>query len=353
MTSIQSHQVLSEQSIKVILRDSDKISEEVTNQYFASNPGCATDLRDRITDMCKVDLGHHLRFLVNALSVGAEEIFIDYARWLKDVLKSRNQSIEHPKGSFKTLKQSILSRVQESDKAIIIRVMDAGINALDDSVNYAILPVKNVNRLLDKHEDYTTALAVGNRGLAESIVKDKLKEGIGLIDVEVGIIQPAMYEIGNLWQQNKITVAQEHLATAISQNAIARAYALAEFADPLDKKVVCACVEGNHHGLGLRMVSDAFEISGWDSIFLGTDTPSASIIEMVDREKPDALAISISLPSQLLGLKNLVDQLHSNFQGKMPALLAGGQIINRHMSLFKKMQFDRYYIDAKSVQEDL
>ncbi len=36
------------------------------------------------------------------------------------------------------------------------------------------------------------------------------------------VIQKTQREIGRLWQENRITIADEHVATAISQLALAR-----------------------------------------------------------------------------------------------------------------------------------
>lgn len=56
------------------------------------------------------------------------------------------------------------------------------------------------------------------------------------------------HEVGNLWQRNRITVVQEHLASAISQNVLVGAYLKASFLAPIGQSAVFACVEGNHHG---------------------------------------------------------------------------------------------------------
>ncbi|MEW8015069.1 MAG: B12-binding domain-containing protein [Candidatus Sedimenticola endophacoides] len=64
--------------------------------------------------------------------------------------------------------------------------------------------------------DFTQALVGGDSGVAGSVAERALAGGLGLVDVAVGVIQPSMYAIGYLWQTNRITVAQEHLATAIA-----------------------------------------------------------------------------------------------------------------------------------------
>lgn len=74
------------------------------------------------------------------------------------------------------------------------------------------------------YDDYITALKKGNRQHAVSIARQALEEGIDVRDLYVEVFQPAMHEIGRLWETNQLTVAQEHLATAITQSVMAQLY---------------------------------------------------------------------------------------------------------------------------------
>ncbi len=344
---------LSDAGLLAIQRSADDIGREVTDRYFDAHPECYRGDADKIRAMCKADFNHHLKFLLSAMVTATPEMFIDYAQWLKDVLVTRGLSIQHPIDSFSLMKNAINQRLDEMDRKVSTLVIDSGVNALSANEQFRGYYSIDEDKIMVASEDYTRELVSGNRAIAESYIKKSLDEGTSLIDIEVGIVQPAMYEIGRMWQQNKISVAQEHLATAISQNALARAFAMAEFADPVDKKVICACIEGNHHSLGLRMVSDAYEISGWDVNFLGADTPSHSIITQVDAEKPDVLSLSISLPHQILTLKQLISQLRTEMGGQMPAVVVGGLAFNNHQGLGSHLKIDNWYIDAKLLMDDV
>jgi len=79
---------------------------------------------------------------------------------------------------------------------------------------------------------------MGNKASATSIVLESLHSKVGLAEIDVRIIQPAMYEVGRLWQRRQISVAQEHLASAITQNVLARAFSEAEFSSPVNRKAL-------------------------------------------------------------------------------------------------------------------
>ncbi|MBL7002561.1 MAG: cobalamin-dependent protein [Gammaproteobacteria bacterium] len=344
---------LSDQGLLVLERDADDISREVTDSYFEMHPECYRGNADKIRAMCKVDFAHHLKFLTSAMVTATPEIFVEYTQWLKEVLKSRLLSLQHPIDSFTLMLIYIKRRLNDSDRLIATQVIESGLETLkNDQVEKSHFQ-QSSEKSLNVSPDYALSLVEGDRKQAEAIIKNSTESGVSLIDVEVGIVQPAMYEIGNMWQQNKITVAQEHLATAISQNALARAFATADFADPVDRSTVCACIEGNFHSMGLRMVSDAFELSGWDVDYLGSDTPNSSIVSQVDAVRPDVLSLSLSLPHQIIVLKQLIEQLQAEMGSQMPSIVVGGLAFNNHRTLTSRVDVDNWYIDAKAVMDDI
>ncbi|MGX5175295.1 cobalamin B12-binding domain-containing protein [Aliikangiella sp. IMCC44653] len=344
---------LSLDGLKALQLAEDEVSTEVTNGYFSLHPECYKGDPARIKKMCQADLQHHYRFLLSAMITALPSIFRNYSFWLKGVLVSRNMSLQHPKDSFELMKASILKRVVGTDKPVVVAVLDAGISVFcDDSVNPSTF-LADTNSTISSTPEYTKALVCGDRKNAEAVFAEQLNYDLSLTDASVEIVQPAMYQIGQLWQENKITVAQEHLATAISQNVLARGFITADFKAPVDKHILCACIEGNHHALGLRMISDTFEVAGWDSTFLGADTPCSSILQQVDLEQPDVLALSISLPPQVVELRSLLDQLHSELGPKVPSVVVGGLALNQHKNISSKLQIDAFYQDAKAVQDDI
>ena len=107
-------------------------------------------------------------------------------------------------------------------------------------------------------------------------VLDAVNSGVPVRDIYLQVFQPAQYEIGRLWQTNRISVAQEHYCTAATQLIMSQLYPLI-FSSPRNGlRMVAACVQGDSHELGLRMVSDFFELEGWDTLFLGASTPAGS-----------------------------------------------------------------------------
>ena len=121
---------------------------------------------------------------------------------------------------------------------------------------------------------YLEALLAGDRDAAvRTAFDDGVARGLSVPDLYVGVIQTAQHRIGELWQANRLTVAHEHVATAISQLVMALAYPVLPRQPRNGKPALVACVDDELHDLGARMVADFFEMAGFDVRYLGANLP--------------------------------------------------------------------------------
>lgn len=168
-------------------------------------------------------------------------------------------------------------------------------------------PSVETDPLAQLQKRYLAAQLAGDRREALRLLVDEgLLQGIPLQDLHLKVIQPAQYEIGRLWQENHISVAQEHLATAISQLALSHLYRHLP-RDPSNGKVIMlSCVEGELHEVGARMAADFLEMAGFDVRFLGANVPSHHLVRMVREQTPDLLALSVTMTYHLPALRDAV-----------------------------------------------
>ena len=170
---------------------------------------------------------------------------------------------------------------------------------------------------------YGEAVRAADVALAEQVVDEALGAGLAAPEIQSEVIHPAMWWIGELWERAEVTVADEHLATAISQQALIRLYPALQVAPPRSRPgVLIAAVEGQQHTLGLRMVADVLEGAGFDVLYLGANVPTASLVEMVRTHEPAVTALGCSFAA---GGGALVDALLGIYAtGAQTRLLIGG-----------------------------
>ena len=163
----------------------------------------------------------------------------------------------------------------------------------------------------------------GDRREALQFVDRLVLEGHSIADIQQHVIAAAQREIGRMWEDSRIGVAQEHMATAISQLALAQLYRHAQPLPARNRKVVVACVEGELHDFPARLVADALDLAGYDTRFLGADVPTGSLINVLEQESPNLLALSITMPFHGAALRRQVRSVRDHSGGQLPIAVGG------------------------------
>jgi diguanylate cyclase (GGDEF)-like protein len=146
---------------------------------------------------------------------------------------------------------------------------------------------------------------------------------MGVAGLYQRVIAPAMWRIGELWEQGAISVADEHLATALTHQVMAGVYGPSLGHKVKPGRVLMAGVEGEQHALGLRMAADVLELAGYETVYLGADVPTDDLLQAVASRSPDLVGLSATMPSSMQAL----DRAIAEIQGANPGLIVffGGQ----------------------------
>jgi len=155
----------------------------------------------------------------------------------------------------------------------------------------------------------------GDYTFCSQFVQKHLDDNFTLQKVYEEILKRSLYTIGELWEANKISVATEHLASSLVETIINEFYPLVITQEKTHKSVVLACIEKETHQIGIRMVNDIFELHGWQTHFLGANTPKNDILLYTQKVKPHLVALSLSLYSHLNQLEEIF-VLGRFFKGK-------------------------------------
>jgi len=195
---------------------------------------------------------------------------------------------------------------------------------------------------------YVEAQLAGDRREALRIVLDDgLGRGHAVGDLQAHVVQAAQREIGRLWQINRISIAQEHMATAISHVVMSRLFDEAR-ADPrLGKKVVVACIEGEYHEFPARIVADFLDLGGFEVRYLGANVPTDDLMRLLREEKPDLLALSVTMSFNVATLRRVVTRLR--LEHPTLRVLVGGHALEWEPWIAREMRVETCAADAKCL----
>lgn len=195
-------------------------------------------------------------------------------------------------------------------------------------------------------DQYLDHLLNADRNGATNLVFKAIDDGLGIKEVYLDIFQASQHKIGELWQNNEISVAQEHFCSAATQMIMAQLYPRIFNSKKNGLRLVATCVGGELHEIGLRMVADFFEMEGWDTYYLGANTPVESILSTIEKYSADVLAISTSMTFHLEKTKELILKVKESDVGKRSLILVGGRPFNLSHDLWKKVNADAFASDA-------
>ncbi|WP_320782102.1 B12-binding domain-containing protein [Streptomyces sp. CRN 30] len=146
------------------------------------------------------------------------------------------------------------------------------------------------------------AVALGDEHAAVDVVHDGLADGADRETLLMDVIAAVQERVGVEWAADRITVAQEHAATAINERVVAALVhrRSSEAARPAHRgRVTVACVDGEWHAFPARLVSEVLSLRGWRVDYLGAQTPTPHLVAHLHHTVPDAVLLSGSITTHL------------------------------------------------------
>lgn len=173
------------------------------------------------------------------------------------------------------------------------------------------------------YSDYLSNLLRGDSSACAETVRRLMDENLEVRELYTGLFQRSMYEVGELWETGRISVATEHLATSITESLMPLVYPAIFAREHLPRSAIVSCVADEYHQMGGRMVADILELNRWHGHFLGANTPLPDLQTMIDEKKPDLLALSVSIYFNMPNLTRAVEAVRE-VHPSLP-IVVGGQ----------------------------
>ncbi len=195
---------------------------------------------------------------------------------------------------------------------------------------------------------YLEAMKLGSGRAADKVLQNALDTKITVNDIYLDLFQPTGYEIGNLWQRNEFTVAQEHLATAIIERQMGEMHPYFRPLQEKSKTLVIGCVDKEQHRVGARMVADFFEQDGWTVYYLGATVPTEHFISMAKEVKADLIGLASQLIYTLPAVSEFIRELDRKGMGGIPVMV-GGMAHAQQPQLAKSLGVRFSAVDAREA----
>lgn len=177
--------------------------------------------------------------------------------------------------------------------------------------------------------DYAAELAVllveGDEAEAWRLSQNALASAFTPEQLYLDALGPAMRFVGDQWEAGRISVAEEHRASALAARLVGRLGPLFTRRGPTRGLIVLGTPTGDRHALTTALLADPLRGRGFTVGDLGADTPAASFAEIVTNEaQTTAVGIAVSVAVDDHVVSETIQAIHS--AREVPVLLGGRAI---------------------------
>lgn len=328
-----------------------RLAEAITARHFELKPDLSERFGDYGRKKCLEDNGYHLSYLSEAIAAASPALFADYIVWAKVMLAGRGVPAADLADNLVIIRDSLRQNLSGEAGEIAGKYIDEGLKKLPETPSSLVSKIENEEPLAALAKNYLDALLKGKRVVASLMILDAVKDGVGVKDIYLHVFQKAQHEIGRLWQENKLSVAEEHYCTAATQLIMSQLYPYIFNSERNGRTIVATCVANDLHEIGVRMVSDFFEMEGWDTFYLGANVPTPSVLQTLKERQADLILISATMTFHIRHVRELIEAIRAEEELKDVKIMVGGYPFNVAPELSKDVGADDFAPDALRALE--
>ncbi|MEO5931182.1 MAG: cobalamin-dependent protein [Candidatus Kapaibacterium sp.] len=325
----------------------DKLADTITDRQYSAYPELAARYGPVGRERCREDAGFHLAYLAESIATSLPNLFADYVAWAKVMLAGRGIPAEDLAANLGFLRDALREDLPAEMADVAAEYVERGLEKLPEFPSELETGIAADNPLKELARDYLNALLRADRREASRLVLEAVESGTDIRDIYLDVFQNAQHQIGRLWQMNRLTVAQEHYCTAATQLIMSQLYPRIFSTERNGLTMVAACIGGDLHEIGVRMIADFFEMDGWDTVYLGASTPLRSIVEMVVSSGASLLAVSATITFHVAEVAALIAAIRRDERCRDVKVMVGGYPFNVEPGLWRGIGADACARDAR------
>src|SRR5271156_142501 len=330
-----------------IVERQEALAREIVERSLKLRPALQQLYGKKGIERCLEDTRYHLRYLSEAVGAGEPALFVHYAAWVKTMLGTRNIPVE----DFVANLEVMLDVLGEEPPAPMQMA----------AVDYVKLAIKSLTLanddpsfldpdqpLAELANQYLSALLRYDRHSAAALVLAAVENKVSIKQIYCHVFERCQYEIGRLWQSNVVSIAQEHYCTASTQLIMSQLYPYIFRSNRTSRgTIVAACVSGELHEIGARMLCDLLEMEGWNTIYLGANVPTGGIVDVLRDNHSDILALSASMTFHIPAVREVIAAVRS--ASPLTRILVGGYAFKIAHNLWRDVGADYCTKDASDA----
>lgn len=326
--------------------DTDRLTARALELQWERWPDLRSSFTDEQVRQTEQDTRFHVECLVAAIWSDEPVIFGDYVVWVRVLFRSLGMPLEWLLGSLDDIRVAAKEVLPASEASAAVRIIDAALANPGAEDPIPLTELREDRPLGDLLARYVGGMLSGDRAGITRALLDAADTDATVADIYTYVLGPAQRELGRLWQLGRISAAQEHYATAVTQMVMSQLHNRMRLEQPRGLTIVGACVAEERHDVGLRMVVDFFEMDGWDTHYLGAGVPARDLVDIVADRQAQVIALSITMARAILPTADLIAALRADERTARVMVIVGGHMLDLAPGLWRRVGADACAPDA-------
>jgi len=176
------------------------------------------------------------------------------------------------------------------------------------------------------------AILIGDLQTSVNVTKEALEEGTDPQSIIREYMIPAMDEIGTKFEKNEAFVPELLMAARAMKGSLELLKPrLAETGAKPEGKVIIGTVKGDLHDIGKNIVASMLEGGGFEVKNLGVDVPPEKIVEEVQKNDYNIVALSALLTTTMPAMKDVIEALKdAGLRDKVKVIIGGPAVTQEY-----------------------
>jgi methanogenic corrinoid protein MtbC1 len=198
------------------------------------------------------------------------------------------------------------------------------------------------------YNQFIKLLDLEDKENAVNLILSLLEEKkIDIVSLYTNILAPSLNNMKCDNKEGGKCIWKEHVRSSIIRTIIECSYPYVikekneKYQNTNYGKVIVICPSEEYHEIGARIVSDFFTLCGYETIFVGSNTPKNEFIKVIDYVNPKYLAISVTNYYNLVTVKDTIEKIR-DFSNNKLIILVGGHAFKNNIEAVKKIGADMF-----------
>jgi MerR family transcriptional regulator, light-induced transcriptional regulator len=185
----------------------------------------------------------------------------------------------------------------------------------------------------------------------EEYLRELIAAGVAAEVIYLDLLTPAARRLGVMWEEDdcdfvEVTIAVGRIQSAL--RSLGEHFHAGSTPAAAPPRILLTCLPGDHHTLGLIMVTEFFMRAGWD-VALGHPMTSDDLASAVRHERFDVVGFSVACNDRVSTVRRRIREVRRHSRNRGVQVLVGGRVFADDAELCGQVGADAATADARSA----